>query len=175
MTRLIWNSRISKYHSVRQLSPLSDGSLSDTKRSATYELHLSEHGRVAEFGKIWTNLTFRHKTGFWWNFTMTSLETLYTKNVDNELSFSLVTYTAYFDTQFGSYGLLSQVMMLNCFRQLGHWNEIPGSGAQNEWILVRLITDFAANLLCLSTPTHTYNFGNHCNGYSCSKEALVQS
>jgi hypothetical protein len=37
---------------------------------------------------------------------MISPETLYTKNAVNELSFLLVTHTAYFDTRFGSYGIL---------------------------------------------------------------------
>jgi hypothetical protein len=26
----------------------------------------------------------------------------------------------------------SQVTMLNCFGQIGHWNKIPALGAQNE-------------------------------------------
>jgi hypothetical protein len=43
---------------------------------------------------------------------MTSLETLYTKNVANELSFLLVTHMTYFDTRFGRYGFLSQVTVL---------------------------------------------------------------
>jgi hypothetical protein len=38
---------------------------------------------------------------------MTSPETLYTKNAINELSFQLVTHTAYFDIRFGSYGILN--------------------------------------------------------------------
>jgi hypothetical protein len=37
---------------------------------------------------------------------MTSLETLDTKNTNNEHSFPLVTYMAYFDTEFGRYGFL---------------------------------------------------------------------
>jgi hypothetical protein len=61
----------------------------------TYELRLSENGWVAEFGKIWADLTFRHKSGFWQNFAMTSPETLCMKNVFNEHNFPLVTYTAY--------------------------------------------------------------------------------
>jgi hypothetical protein len=51
-------------------------------------------------------LTFRHKSGFWRNFVMTSPETLYTKNATNELSFPLFTHMAYFDTRFGCYGFL---------------------------------------------------------------------
>jgi hypothetical protein len=52
-------------------------------------------------------MTFRHKLGFWQNFAMTSPETLYTKNVVNELSFPLVTHTAHFDIRFGSYRFLN--------------------------------------------------------------------
>jgi hypothetical protein len=37
---------------------------------------------------------------------MTSPETLYTKNVFNELSFLLVTHTTCFDTRFSRYGFL---------------------------------------------------------------------
>jgi hypothetical protein len=37
---------------------------------------------------------------------MTSLETLYIKNVINELSFLLVIHTTCFDIRFGRYGLL---------------------------------------------------------------------
>jgi hypothetical protein len=38
---------------------------------------------------------------------MTSPETLYTKNVTNELSFLLVTHTTHFDIWFGCYGALN--------------------------------------------------------------------
>jgi hypothetical protein len=69
-------------------------------------LRLSENGRVSESGEIWTGLTFRHKSGFWQNFAMTSSETLYTKNAVNKLSFLLVTHTAYSDTRFGRYRFL---------------------------------------------------------------------
>jgi hypothetical protein len=37
---------------------------------------------------------------------MTSPEILYTKDVNNELSFLLVTHTTYFDLRFGRYGFL---------------------------------------------------------------------
>jgi hypothetical protein len=37
---------------------------------------------------------------------MISPETLHTKNTVNEHSFPLVSHMAYFDTQFGHYGLL---------------------------------------------------------------------
>jgi hypothetical protein len=38
---------------------------------------------------------------------MTSLETLYMKNVDNEFRFLLVTHTTCFDIRFGCYGILN--------------------------------------------------------------------
>jgi hypothetical protein len=37
---------------------------------------------------------------------MTSLKTLHTKSIVNELSFPLVTHMAYFDTRFGHYRFL---------------------------------------------------------------------
>jgi hypothetical protein len=46
---------------------------------------------------------------------MTSPDTLYTKNVDNELSFLLVTHTTCFDIQFGRYGFSIQVSVLDRF------------------------------------------------------------
>jgi hypothetical protein len=50
--------------------------------------------------------TFLYKSGFWQNFAMTFLETLYTKNVINERRFLLVTHMTYFDIWFGRYGIL---------------------------------------------------------------------
>jgi hypothetical protein len=47
-----------------------------------------------------------YKLGSWQNFTMTSAETLYMKNVVNELSFLLVTHMTCFDIRFGRYGFL---------------------------------------------------------------------
>jgi hypothetical protein len=41
---------------------------------------LSKNGRVAESEEIWTDRTFRHKTGSWQNFDITSPETLHMKN-----------------------------------------------------------------------------------------------
>jgi hypothetical protein len=61
---------------------------------------------------------------------MTSLETLHTKNVTNELSFLLVTHTTHLDIRFGCYGNLKSYFSsghvmdrLNCscsVRFLGH-------------------------------------------------------
>jgi hypothetical protein len=75
----------------------------------SYKLRLSEIGRVAELGEIWTDRTLRHKSRSWRNFAMTSPEILYTKNTVNEHSFPLVTHTAYFNTRFGCYGHLKSV------------------------------------------------------------------
>jgi hypothetical protein len=38
-----------------------------------------------------------------------------------------------------------------------------------------LFTYFVANFLSFSMPTHTYDFGNHNDGYDHSKTALVRS
>jgi hypothetical protein len=57
--------------------------------------------------EFWADCTFQHKSGFWQNFFTTSPETLYTKKAVKELSFSLVTHIAYFNTRFGRYGFLN--------------------------------------------------------------------
>jgi hypothetical protein len=55
--------------------------------------------------------------------------------------------------------------MLNCFGQLGHWNEIPALGGPKMSGSERgLITDSIAYLPNSSTPTQTHDFGNHSNG-----------
>jgi hypothetical protein len=56
--------------------------------------------------EIWVDCTFRHKSRIWWNFAMTTPETLNTKLAANELSFLLVTHAVYYDAQFDSYGIL---------------------------------------------------------------------
>jgi hypothetical protein len=61
---------------------------------------------VAEFGRNWADLTFRHKSGFWQNFAVTIPETLHMKNAVNEYSFTSVTHVAYSDTRFGHYRFL---------------------------------------------------------------------
>jgi hypothetical protein len=58
--------------------------------------------------KIWAEYTFRYKSGFWQNLTMTFPETLNMKNAINELRFPLVTQTAYSDARFDSYRILKQ-------------------------------------------------------------------
>jgi hypothetical protein len=62
--------------------------------------------RVAEFGKIRTDCTFRHKSGFWRKFAMTSPESLHINISINELSFPLVTHIDHSNTRFGSDELL---------------------------------------------------------------------
>jgi hypothetical protein len=56
---------------------------------------------------FWTDLASLYESGFWHNFTMTSPETLYMKNVSNKLSFLSVTHTTYFDIWFGCYEFLN--------------------------------------------------------------------
>jgi hypothetical protein len=56
--------------------------------------------------EIWADYTFQHKSVVWKIFAMTSPESLNTKNAINELSFLLVTHTAYSDAPFDSYGRL---------------------------------------------------------------------
>jgi hypothetical protein len=93
---------------------------------------------------------------------MTSPETLYTKNVINELSFPLVTHTAYFDTRFGSYGFSKSGYSAG---QIEQRSEILGLGPKMSESWRGLITYFASSLLSFSTPTHTHDFNNHSNGY----------
>jgi hypothetical protein len=57
---LNWNSRTAEYQSVRQLSPLSDGSLFDSKWSVISELQLSEYGQFAEIGSSGLTGPFGH-------------------------------------------------------------------------------------------------------------------
>jgi hypothetical protein len=55
---------------------------------------------------FWADLTILYESGFWQNFAMTTLETLYAKNVISKLSFLLVTHTTCFDTQLDRYEFL---------------------------------------------------------------------
>jgi hypothetical protein len=48
--------------------------------------------------QFWADCIILYKSGFWRNFAMTALETLYTKNVSDELSFPLVTHMTCFNT-----------------------------------------------------------------------------
>jgi hypothetical protein len=60
---------------------------------------------------------------------MTTPKTPNTEVDVNELSFPRVTLVVLSEERFGSYRLSRQVTMLNCFGQIGHWNEIPALGA----------------------------------------------
>jgi hypothetical protein len=85
------NFRSTEFHFRRQLSQLSDGMLNGSKRLAICELRQSETRPVPDLVFL-ADHTFLYKTGVWQNFSMTSPETLYIKNVINELSFLLVTH-----------------------------------------------------------------------------------
>jgi hypothetical protein len=141
-----------------------------------YELRLSENGRVVEFRKIWTDLTFRHKSGFWWNFTMTSSETLYTKNAVNEHSFTLVTHTAHSGTRFGCYGFLKSgygaELILD---RMDRWVNFSGLRPKKRESWRGLITDSIDHLTSFLAPTHTHIFGSHSNCYSHLKTANMRS
>jgi hypothetical protein len=57
--------------------------------------------------EIWANCTFRHKSGIWQNFAMTSPETLNTEFVVDELIFPPVTHMSYSTARFDSYWILN--------------------------------------------------------------------
>jgi hypothetical protein len=80
--------------------------MNGSKRLAICELRQSEVRPVAETIFL-SDHTYLYTTGFWWNFSMTSLETSHTKNVTNEVSFPLVTHTTHFGIRFGRYGILN--------------------------------------------------------------------
>jgi hypothetical protein len=95
----------SKYRFGRQFSNLSNGPLNDSNRLAICELRQSETRLVTETIFL-ADHTFLYKIGFWWNFAVTSPETLYMKNVTNKLSFLLVAHITHFDIRFGRYCIL---------------------------------------------------------------------
>jgi hypothetical protein len=105
LSQIDQNSRSPEYRFRRQLSQLSDGPSNGSKQLVICELWKSKTRPVAESAFL-ADHTFLYKIGFWQNFTMTSLETSYTKNVANELSFLLVPHTTHLDTQFGRYRIL---------------------------------------------------------------------
>jgi hypothetical protein len=106
LSRIGRNSGSPEYRFGRQLSQRSGGPSNVSKRLAICELQKSETRPVAESAFL-ADHTFLYKTGFWQNFSMTSLETSYTKNVTNERSFLLVTHMTRFDIQFGCYGFVN--------------------------------------------------------------------
>jgi hypothetical protein len=128
-SRIGRNTRSPEYHFRRQLSQLSDGPSNGSKQLAICELRQSETKMVAESAFL-ADHTFLYKIGFWRNFSVTSPETSYTKNVANKLILLLVTHMTCFDIRFVRYGILKscfssgQVMnRLDCrclVRFLGH-------------------------------------------------------
>jgi hypothetical protein len=104
LSRIDQNSGSPEY-CFRQLCQLSDGLSNGSKWLAICELRQSETRPVAESAFL-VKHTFLYKTGFWQNFSMTSPETSYMKNVANELIFLLVTDTTRFDLRFGRYVFL---------------------------------------------------------------------
>jgi hypothetical protein len=105
LSRIDQNSGSPEYCFRQQLSQLSDGLSNGSKWLAICELRQLETRPVAESAFL-VKHTFLYKTGFWQNFSMTSLETSYMKNVANELIFLLVTDTTRFDIRFGCYVFL---------------------------------------------------------------------
>jgi hypothetical protein len=101
-SRIGWNTRCPEYYFGWKLSQLTIGPSNRSKWLAIYEWRQSETWPVAESAFL-ADHTFLYKTGFWWNFAMTSLETSYMKNITNELSFLLVTHMTLFDIRFGCY------------------------------------------------------------------------
>jgi hypothetical protein len=107
---------------------------------------------------------------------MTSPETLYTKITINELSFPLVTHTAYLKTRFGSYGLLKsgydaeQILDrldIQVIDQVSRPQE-----ARTCW---GLNTVSVVNILSFLMPTQTHVFYNRSNGYGHLSTANVRS
>jgi hypothetical protein len=106
--------------------------------------------RFAE-SEFWADWTFWSKSGFWQNFAMTFSETLNTKVADNDLSFPLVTYMAYSDARFGSYGILKSRRgaenFLDRLRRLANDQVLRAEDARN---LMRVIYKFRRPLTQLS-------------------------
>jgi hypothetical protein len=108
-TQIGRDSRSPEYCFGSQLSHLSNGPLNSSNRLAICELRQSETRPDAEITFL-ADPTFLYKIGSWRNFTMTSPETLHTKNAANELSFLLVTHMTNFDIWFGRY-----ITLKSCF------------------------------------------------------------
>jgi hypothetical protein len=103
-------------------------------------------------------------------------ETLYTKNAINELSFTLVTHTAYSDRRFRRYGFLNSGYGAELFWTAWTLERNPSfrgpkmSGSGRGLIMIS-----AAYLPSSSTPTRTHDLGNQRNGYGRSRIALARS
>jgi hypothetical protein len=125
--------------------------------------------------EIWIDLTFPQKSGFWWNFAMTSPETLYMKTPLMNTAFCWLLIWPILTHGLGATDFWCRVPMLNCFGQLGPWKEIPALGPEMNESWRGWIMNSVAHLLSFSTPTQSHDFANHSNGYGRSKIALVQS
>jgi hypothetical protein len=126
-----------------------------------------ELDRFAE-SEFWADWTFCSKSGFWWNFAMTSPETLNTKVAANELSFPLVTHMAYSDARFDSYGISKSGWGAeNFLDRLSRPENDQILGAEMHKFWWGLFINSIGHWLSFPTPTHTHIFGNHNSGYSC--------
>jgi hypothetical protein len=122
--------------------------------------------RFAE-SEFWADYTFWHKSGFCWqNFAMTSPGTLHMKITVNKLSFLLVTHTAYFDTRFGSHGLLksgySAEQILDRLDIQVNDQVLGHKKCKTCWGFNTVSVD---NMLSFPLPTHIHVFDNYSNGY----------
>jgi hypothetical protein len=131
---------------------------------------------------FWADLTFLCESGLWQNVAMTSPETLYMKNVINELIFLVVTHMTCFDIRFGRYRFLKSEfsvrqildrLVYRCLvRFLGH--KIGETG----WSLHTRSED---HLLSFPTPTQTHvsDINRHSYGHfstaTCGVSGLLEN
>jgi hypothetical protein len=126
--------------------------------------------------KIWINCTFQHKSRFWWNFTMTFLETFHTKNAVNKHIFMLVTHTAYSNAWFCRYGFLKSGYGAELISdRMDRWVNFSGLRPRNRESWRALFTDSVDYMTSFLAPTHTNVFGKHNNSYGHLKTADVWS
>jgi hypothetical protein len=107
---------------------------------------------------------------------MTSPETLYTKNVVNELRFLQVTHMTCFDIRFGRYGFLKSGFSAGqILDRLG--KQVLGQvfGQQMGETCCSQNTKSRGKMLSFPTPTQTHIFDNHSNGYGRLITAHVRS
>jgi hypothetical protein len=129
-------------------------------------LQQSETRPVAESAFL-ADPNFLFKSDFWRNFTKTSPETSYMKNVANELRFLLVTHMTCFDIRFGCYGnLRSGSSSWQILDRLGHKCLIRFLGHKEGKTCWGLNTKTVGNQLSFLTPTQIHIFDNRSNGYS---------
>jgi hypothetical protein len=127
--------------------------------------------------EIWTDLTFQNKLGFWQNFAMTSQNLCIQKmslmnSASRRLLIRPIPIHGFVATAFWS-----QVTVLNCFGQLGHWNEITALGGPKRvdldeaWLRIPYITFPALQRLLkhtisVTTATVMAVQGQHSRGAS---------